>query len=110
MTTRPEFPEVLDVLEFLDQFVNRVNSAQEGLHADLKVLVEDDTRFFGLGQKEAVLAHEVLTHYLPAWSSLLKIASTRGITELAHREIQERIRAILAQQFISTMSLVEFSA
>ena len=110
MIIRPELAEIPDVLEFLDQFVIRVNVLQERLHADLKVLIEDDTRFFGLGQREAVLAHELLTFCLPHWSSALSTYPTPATIERTRGEVYDRIRSILTQQFISTMSLIEFSA
>ena len=110
MIIGPELAEIPDVLKFLDQFVNRVNALQEKLHADLKVLVEDDTRFFGLGQREAVLAHELLTFCLPHWSSVLSTHRVPATIERTRGEVYDRIRSILAQQFISTMSLIEFSA
>jgi hypothetical protein len=104
-----ELNELPEVLKFLDEFVNRVNLIQDRLRSDLKVRVEDDNRFFGLGQREAVLAHELLTFCLPKWSSLLRRVTPEMI-EQARGEVYDRIRSILAYQFISTMSLIEFGA
>jgi hypothetical protein len=109
MAIVPELNELPEVLKFLDEFVNKVNLIQDRLRADLKLLVEDDTRLFGLGQREAVLAHELLTFCLPHWSSLLK-RLTPGTVERARGEVYDRIRWILAQQFVSTISLIEFGA
>jgi hypothetical protein len=98
--------QVQEVLAFLDKFVREADVLSTKLRANLKV-PEDDVRLMGLGQTQAVHAHEVLLICVPKWLSLSEKYSDRGRFEL---EFQSRVLETLRQQFISTMSAIEFCA
>src|SRR5713101_1080928 len=95
-----------EVLEFLEGLITRVNLLQGRLRDDLRGS-EDDVRLLGIAQTQAMQALEVLDCYSGA--RLLHSTTDLG-PERIDREIRDRIVATLRQQFITTMSAIEYCA
>ncbi len=98
--------QVQEVLEFLDKFIGNAGLLSAQLQADLKAS-EEDVRLIGVGQTQAVLAHEVLLCCVPKW---LLLSGQHSNQERFQSEFQSRVLEMLRQQFISTMSAIEFCA